>query len=411
MRYFYFLLLLISISPTVYGSGYALYEMNAAAHGMAHAYICRVDDPSAVWYNPAALTRVERSAFYGSTTYIRTSADFVPQLTGNRIDGEQGNFFPTNFYYGRRFSDQLVFGAGFYTPFGLTTEWPLDSIAALVSKRAQLRTFYFTPAAAYKLTPTVSIGGGLDFVFASVDLERRISVAPFAPVSIFNEIDGNAVDVGFNLGTLIETESGWNFAITYKNKVNLDLSGDTRFTDVPALVAPLFPDGPVQVKLPLPRQLLLGASTTFEDWSLEGNLVWTQWNALDAISLDFENNTPVLQDTAIRRLYDNSWSLRLGAEYSWSERISFRGGLLFDQTPVPDQAVDPILPDGTRTGITLGAGYDADAWSFDVAYMATFFQDRTSPPNNFIDPPGNLVAAGNYDNSAHLLAFGFGYKF
>ena len=49
------LLTLMLIPVICSASGYALYEMNARAHGMAHAYIARVDDASAVWYIPGQL--------------------------------------------------------------------------------------------------------------------------------------------------------------------------------------------------------------------------------------------------------------------------------------------------------------------------------------------------------------------
>ncbi len=93
------LLILMFIPVICSASGYALYEMNARAHGMAHAYIVRVDDASAVWYNPAALSRIERSEIYASGTWINTSGDFTPLATGLTFEAVEGNFFPPNFYW------------------------------------------------------------------------------------------------------------------------------------------------------------------------------------------------------------------------------------------------------------------------------------------------------------------------
>ena len=98
-------------------------------------------------------------------------------------------------------------------------------------------------------------------------------------------------------------------------------------------------------------------------------------------------------------------------EYHLNDQMRLRAGYLFDETPAPDQAIDPILPDGTRNGITFGFGYVAEGWTFDIGYMALFMDDRTSPLNNFVTPPGNVIAAGTYNQNANLLSFGFGYKF
>src|SRR5262245_62526047 len=128
-----------------HATGYALYEMNARAHGQAHAYICRVDDPSAVWYNPAALTRIEGHDLYASTTWISTSGEHI-DLPGNSTEMVGGDFLPTNIYASFPINDKFKMGVGFYQPFGLVTEWPATSNEAFLSRRADLKTFYITPS-------------------------------------------------------------------------------------------------------------------------------------------------------------------------------------------------------------------------------------------------------------------------
>jgi long-chain fatty acid transport protein len=393
-----------------FASGYALYEMNANGLAQAHALICRVDDPSAVWYNPAALTKLEGTQVYASGTWIHTSGEYT-SLAGNSLDMEKGNFFPPNIYVSHQLSDDLVIAGGFYVPFGLTTEWPQDSSLSYVSQRAELQTFYFTPSVAYKFTPNISIGGGLDLAFANVNLRRKISLAPLYPVTFDNEIDGDGKDFGFNLGALIRTNKNLDFAITYKHKIDIDFDGNATFTNVPGMFRAAFPDGPASVTLPMPSQLMFGASTTYENWSFEGNITWAKWSDFAALSVDFQNNTPFLRDQVTLRNYEDSWAIRFGVEYKFNEAIRLRGGYVYDQTPVPDKAVDPILPDGSRNGVALGLGYDQGAWRLDIGYQALFFAERNSPLDNYVNPPGNLIAAGKYKDHANLLAFGLGYKF
>jgi long-chain fatty acid transport protein len=385
--------------------------MNARAHGMGHAYIVRVDDASAVWYNPAALTRLEGSEIYASATWIHTTGEFTPLATGLTIDQVEGDFFPPNFYFANQFSDNWVFGLGVYTPFGLRTEWPEGSLASFVSQKADLKVFYVTPSIAYRINPNFSIGGGFDFAWSRVELERQANLAPLAPVIIANQVETDATEFGFNLGVLIETNSNVDFAVTYKHKMDLDFEGDTTFTGVPPQLVSFFPEGEAFLDLPLPSQFMFGASTTYENFSIEGDVILTFWDEFDVRVLDFAQNTPVLRDVVLRRDFDNTWSFRLGVEYSLTDQWAIRGGYVYDKTPVPDQAVDPILPDGSRNAITFGAGYSGEGWTFDVAYMLLLIEDRTSPLNNFVTPPGNLIAAGEYDSGANLLSFGFGYKF
>jgi long-chain fatty acid transport protein len=406
------LILALIMTPVIcHASGYALYEMNARAHGMAHAFICRVDDASAVWYNPAALTRIESNDFYISDTFISPSGDFDPTLIlippGGLIEQNTGSFFPLNAYYGRRLADNWAFGVGVYTPFGLGTQWPQNSQPSFVSQKANLRTFYFTPSISYKINPILSVGGGIDIAYSDLKLRRNIQVPPILTTIISNDLDANAWDVGFNLGALIDTDRNFIFAVTYKSKITMNFDGDARFQNVPDPIVPLFPDGPFQTSLPMPAQLMFGAATTYERFSFEGNLIFTFWDEFETLRVSFDNTTPAVQDQVTPRLWDNSWSIRLGVEYKWNDRNAVRGGYLYDDTPVPAQSVDPILPDGSRNGITFGYSYQTEAWNFDAGYMHLFFDDRLSPVNNFISP----AAAGLYTSTADLLAFGFGYKF
>ena len=398
------ILILMFVPVICSASGYALYEMNARAHGMAHAYIVRVDDASAVWYNPAALSRVEGSEIYASATWINTSGDFTPLATGFTIDAVEGNFFPPNFYYANQLSDNWVFGLGVYTPFGLRTEWPEGSLASFVSQKADLKVFYITPSIAYRITPNFSVGGGFDFAWSEVKLERQVNLTPLAPLIISNEVDSDGTEFGFNFGVLVETNSNIDFAFTYKHSMDVDYEGDTSFTGVPPALTSFLPEGEINLELPLPSQFMVGAATTYERFSIEGDLIFTFWDEFDSTILDFEQNTPALRDVVITRNFENSWSLRLGVEYGLTDQWAIRGGYFYDETPVPDQAVDPILPDGSRNSISFGAGYTGEGWSFDVAYMALFIDDRTSPLNNFVTPPGNIAAAGEYSTGANLLA-------
>ena len=111
----------------------------------------------------------------------------------------------------------------------------------------------------------------MDIAYADVELRRDIQLtAPLPPVVIANSIDdANGTDVGFNLGLLFDTNKNWSFAVTYKHKIDINFEGNTTFENVPAPLAPLFPDGPVQTELPLPAQLMLAQPQLMETGPLK----------------------------------------------------------------------------------------------------------------------------------------------
>lgn len=392
------LVLLLLLAPVIsHAAGFALYDISAAGQAMAHAIICRVDDPSAVWYNPAALAGLEGTQLAINSTWMHTEAGFTPAGSDFTIQAVHQNLFPSNFFLSHQFSDGLTLGFGAYTPFAFRTEWPAGSLAASISRKAELRTLYLTPSVGFQLSPNVSVGGGFDLVYGSTTLERE--ALPFSqPISL--HINADTTNVGFNLGALIDTNSNFKLAATYKSKVDLDMDGDGQV----AIFRYASLSRSAHVTIPLPAQFMMGASTSYDRMVFEGDFVWTGWSRFSALGIDF--NSHFAPDITLLREWESRWSFRFGTEYRWTDELALRGGYSYDRSPVPLLSLDPFLPDAQRQGLSAGFGWDDPKWGFDFGYTHLFFKDQPAPVDSFSGPE----AAGVYDNSHDLLSAGFTYR-
>ena len=63
-----------------YASGFESLNENTAALGQADAWITRVNDASAIFYNPAAMLRVERNNVYINFNLRDQGGDFAPVI-------------------------------------------------------------------------------------------------------------------------------------------------------------------------------------------------------------------------------------------------------------------------------------------------------------------------------------------
>jgi long-chain fatty acid transport protein len=392
------LALVLLLAPMIcHAAGFALYDISAAGQAMAHAYICRVDDPSAVWYNPAALAGLEGTQLAVNSTWMHTDARFTPTGSDFTIQAVPQNLFPSNFFLSHQFNDGLTLGFGVYTPFAFRTEWPSGSAAASISRKAELRTLYLTPSVGFQLSPNVSVGGGFDFVYADTTLENESYL--FGQL-VSSRINADTTNVGFNLGVLIDTNSNLKLAATYKSKVDLDMDGDGRIAAFPSLSL----SRSAQVSLPLPAQFMVGASTSYDRFVFEGDFVWTGWSRFQALGIDYHSH--LVPDSTLLREWESRWSFRLGTEYRWSDELALRGGYSYDRSPEPLRSLDPILPDGQRQGLSAGFGWGDPKWGFDFGYTHLFFKNESSPVDSFAGPD----AAGDYSNSHDLLSAGFTYR-
>jgi len=76
-----------------------------------------------------------------------------------------------------------------------------------------------------------------------------------------------------------------------------------------------------------------------------------------------------------------------GGTYKWSDRLTLRGGMAYDESPVPDAYRGPGVPDSNRIVAALGFGYAiSDRWWLDASYQHLFFETgstrRVSPTNS-----------------------------
>lgn len=217
-------LVLLLLPILGHAAGFAFYDIGAAASGQANAYICRVDDPTAIWYNPAALANLEASQFSVNSTWLHTETDFTSDLTTLTYHSQPQNLAPTSAFYTHQFADGLVFGFGVYAPYTYKLEWPDNSSVSYLSETSKLRTLYFTPSVGYRISPNVSVGGGFDVVYADTAFTQNLSGSNYA-----SRIDADTVAYGFNAGILIDTNSNLRLAMTYKSKIDLDMDGDVTF--------------------------------------------------------------------------------------------------------------------------------------------------------------------------------------
>ncbi len=97
-----------------------------------------------------------------------------------------------------------------------------------------------------------------------------------------------------------------------------------------------------------------------------------------------------------------------GATYEWSDSVTLRGGLAFDESPIDDAFRGPGIPDSDRYVIAMGFGYRlSDSLSLDFAYQHLFFIDgltrRLSATNSVLN--------GEFEIDIDVVSVGVNWRF
>jgi len=90
------------------------------AIGMGGAFVALADDPSAIWWNPAGLSKVERLSVYGEMSYLHEEGEFIYGYiydSGNRyVSYSKGSFVPKAIVLTIPYRDMGI-GIGAYVPY------------------------------------------------------------------------------------------------------------------------------------------------------------------------------------------------------------------------------------------------------------------------------------------------------
>jgi long-chain fatty acid transport protein len=408
-----------------YGAGFAIFEQGSKPMGSAMAFTAQADDPSALFYNVGGLGFFEERRFLAGATLIflgdsefQGAAPFPgPDATGDQTDQVQ---FPPHFYWVEPLGDgtRFKFGLAVTAPFGLVTEWddPDTWSGRFVSERAELRSIDVTPSFGFRAGEKLALGIGAVARFSDVELNNR--QAAFNPfIGGFSEVAKahleSDVDTGygFSAGLLHKPTDRLSWGFSYRSRVEIDYSGDARLTQVltgnptfDAIVASMTPfdqDLPIETSIEFPDQASLGLAYRFGgSVVVELDANWTGWSSFDTLDIVFTED-PALSQT-LAQDWEDAYNYRLGVTFARSEKSQWRFGYYFDETPQPDQAVSPLLPDADRNGVTVGYGWIGSRFTADFALLYVMFDERTTTTNRD-------GFNGTYDTNVLLLGASLGW--
>jgi long-chain fatty acid transport protein len=359
-------------------TGYELREQSAVGQGAAFAgAAARGDDPSMIFFNPAAMAWLPatQAAIVGAGIFpaaeaISGSATRNAALGGSRITGSLGGDIGVDAFVPAAYATTALgadwhFGVSLTTPWGLVTKSANDAISRYHALTSSLRTFDFAPAVAWRPLPNFAFGAALQVQYAAARLSSAVDFgaagvrAGLIPGSRDGRstVTGNDTAVGWQIGAQWEPLVGTRLGLAFRSAVFHGLKGDATFEGVPAPLAGLrdFAHTSARAKLVTPETLNLGLSQRIDARiTLLAGAEWTNWSRFQDLVIRFDNGRA---PSVTEQRWRDSWFLSLGGEYRWNEALTLRAGFAYDQTPVRDAERTPRIPDNNRTWLSVGASY------------------------------------------------------
>jgi long-chain fatty acid transport protein len=441
------ILVLGGFSGTAAAAGFALIEQSGSGMGNAFAGgAAAVDDASVQFFNPAAITELKGTQFSVAAHSVMPSAKLtdasarettlgnIPYTTPGAAEDGGVNAIVPNLYFVNDINPQTKFGLSISVPFGLSTDYSNDWIGRYHGIKSSVETININPVLAFKLNDRLSLGGGISAQHISAELTSAIDSGALCvglggggacaglgltpgnnATDSYAKIKGDDWGYGFNLGLLYKPMDGTRVGVAYRSSVKQSLEGDATFTRSAAFntflgASTLFTNTSLNADIDLPATLSVSAAHALStQLELMGDITWTQWNKFKELRVKYGN--PAQPDSVTTENWRNTLRYSAGLAYKLDDRMKLRGGVAYDQTPVPDDEHRTVrLPDNNRTWIALGMTYAASSQlSFDVGYAHLFLKDSHINSTTEASVAQNLQ--GTYKNNIDILSAQLNYMF
>lgn len=362
---------MLAPAPAAHAGGFALHDQTAVSAGTGGAGVARDDDPGAAWHVPAALAD-------GGGLRVDLSLIFArPSLEARALDGswtapaEASWSTPPhlNVSYAR---GRWAAGVSIGVPFGSGVAWPAGWPGHHELVSTQLQVFRAAPFASWRLG-ALRVSAGVHVDVGRLRIARDLD---FIDMEGDVAIDLSGTGAGAHASAFWQPRRELALGLAYRSRTRLPLSGGANFT-TPDAFAGKAPDQRARTTLTLPDQLVAGGRYRIgPSYTALADVELTLWSTHARTVIDFEHEmtTDVTQHNGWR----NTVAVRGGGEWTRG-RLVLRHGAYADQSPATVERLSPSSPDGTRVGLSAGAGWRFDRrWSVDAFVESMWLLRRGS---------------------------------
>ena len=216
-------------------------------------------------------------------------------------------------------------------------------------------------------------------------------------------IEGDTVDIGYQLGALYELREKTRFGVNSRSEINHKLKGDISANGMLSSYPTYNQD--ITARIDTPAMLSVGAYHEINDkWAVMAEYQRVFWNSFDAIDI-YGTDVPGIVSNTPENWEDTDF-YSVGASYQIDNQWKLRLGLAMDEAAVKVDYRTPRVPDSRRIWYSTGLEYKYnDKLTFDMGF--TYIQAKEA----HVDFDKSVTGSADYENSVKIWGLSVNYKF
>lgn len=355
----------LSLPQAAGAEGFAINEWSAEGVAMGGARMFAEGDAANVAYNPASITKVDGEAFKVSATYLSPHGDYDLYDGNDVIESGHNRVhfgFAPGTYYVKKLNDKDWFGIGAFSRFAMVSEFERNSHVSTNAFVSRLDGVSVTPTFAHKFDDKWSAAIGAEVNYVRLTMEKNIAYDPINKIGVGpTHTKGESYALGWNAAANYAFDEKNEIGVVYRSRIKHSMEADFNAYNVPltdnsGLPTEQFTDfsGDAYGEVTLPESWHIGYSHKFNDKTrVELNAVRTGWDTYDALNI-----TTPMGVSASPKNWEDGWRYAIGVEHKLSDKYTVMAGFAYDESSIPYNGGDFMVPTGNRKTYSIGARYN-----------------------------------------------------
>lgn len=390
--------------------GFAINEWSAEGVAMGGARMFAEGDAANVAYNPASITKVDGEAFKVSATYISPHGEYdLYDAAGTKLDSGTNRVhfgFAPGTYYVKKLNDKDWFGIGAFSRFAMVSEFERGSDVSTNAFLSRLNGVSVTPAFAHKFDDKWSAAVGAEINYVGLTMEKNLILD--APT----HTKGESYALGWNAAANYAFDEKNEIGVVYRSRIKHSMEADFNAYNITNIGNR---NGDAYGEVTLPDSWHIGYNHKFNDKTrVELNAVRTNWSTYDALNINVSGTGVPSFDRvhASPKNWEDGWRYAIGVEHKLSDKYTLMAGFAYDESSIPYNGGDFMVPTGNRKTYSIGARYNdkdqtlaiALGW-MDVGDLRFAFNDSTDE----VQPQGRH--AHTHDSFTKIIGISYQRNF
>jgi long-chain fatty acid transport protein len=310
------------------------------------------DDATTAVFNPAAMSRLEKSEIMVTGGAVYSDVEFDLEqgslVNGNGDGGSAGGPAPLgSVFYARPLNDKWAVGLSALALTGAELDYDDDWVGRFQAQDVSIIVIGLVPAVSYRLTEKFSVGVSVPIMYSKLELDIAVP-NPATPQEGEGKakIDGDDVQVAGTFSFLYELSDSTRIGGRATSKFDFEYDGDVEAAVSGQQVG-------IETEVTMAGIARLGLGHDFNNqWSGYATLGWDNWSQLGDVNLSTSSG-----GASLPRRWEDTYHYALGADYRLNDTWTLRAGAAYDTNPVSGRDRTADMPMDRQIRLAFGADY------------------------------------------------------